>query len=72
MKIKTIVSQHRRDFSATLVCEHCEHEQKLSNGYDDENFHKNVIPAIKCDECGEVAPSDYRPLKTKHEPHEIV
>ena len=42
MKIKTIKSQSRRDFQAIYECEHCgaTHE---GYGYDDANFHNNVI-----------------------------
>ncbi len=65
MKIKNIVSQNRRDFTAVYVCEHCGKEKKGS-GYDDANFHQNVIPRMKCEECGETAPEDYRPRTTKH------
>lgn len=72
MKIKTILSQHRRDFTATLECEHCGHTEHLGTGYDDDNFHRNVIPAIECGSCGKPAPENYRPLATKHAPHEIV
>ena len=72
MKIKKITSQHRRDFSADLECEHCEHVQKLRNGYDDSNFHQNVIPEIKCEECGEAAPSDHRPLTPKYAASTVV
>lgn len=65
MKIKKIISQHRRDFIAIYECEHCgaEHE---GEGYDDANFHVNVIPSIKCKECGKKAAEDYRPLATKY------
>lgn len=56
MKIKTMLSQHRRDFTAILVCEHCEAEQKLTDGYDDDFFHRNVIPRIKCKQCDKAAP----------------
>ena len=68
MKIKEITSQHRRDFYAIYVCQGCGHEQKGS-GYDDMNFHANVIPNMKCEKCGESANSlgaDYRPLTTKY------
>ena len=71
MKIKTIESQSRRDFLAIYVCEHCGHEV-CASGYDDDNFHRNVIPAMKCAQCGKVAPTEYRPLATKYAPHEIV
>ena len=39
MKIKRIVSQHRRDFYAIYECEHCESVSEESRGYDDKNFH---------------------------------
>ena len=65
MKIKKILSQHRRDFTAIYECEHCGHEVE-SGGYDDANFHNNVIPGFECEECGKTAPDDYRPLTTKY------
>lgn len=71
MKIKKINSQNRRDFRATYICEHCNHEEEGS-GYDDDNFHGNVIPKMKCSKCGKVATGDYRPLGTRYAAHEIV
>ena len=71
MKIKTIESQSRRDFHAIYECEHCGHTQK-GYGYDDDNFHRNVIPKMKCSECGKIAPDNYRPLTTKYAAHEVV
>jgi transcription elongation factor Elf1 len=65
MKIKEIIRQHRRDFTAIYQCEHCNHETKGS-GYDDKNFHENVIPKMKCSECGKTADKNYRPLATKY------
>ena len=50
MKIKQITSQSRRDFSAIYECEGCNHEQ-TGSGYDDRNFHDNVVPAMKCEKC---------------------
>ncbi len=44
--------QHRRDFKALYRCESCGTEKEHS-GYDDENFHLNVVPDIKCFECNE-------------------
>lgn len=72
MKIKTIKSQHRRDFFAIYKCEFCGEEHE-GPGYDDSNFHQNVIPDMKCGnpDCGkrsndqpefkpvEVAPTRY-------------
>ena len=72
MKIKKITSQYRRDFKAILECEHCGKTQDLKYGYDDDRFHRNVIPTIKCDSCGKMAPEDYRPLTTKYDANEII
>lgn len=66
MKIKEIKSQNRRDFVADLECEHCGHVEKDVNGYDDDNFHRNVIPDIACTMCLKKAPSNYRPMATKY------
>ena len=68
MRIKNIIYQHRRDFAAIYVCEGCEHEIK-DGGYDDTNFHHNVIPKMKCKKCGKTSAEcgvDYRPLTTKY------
>lgn len=65
MRIKEIISQHRRDFQAVYECEHCGHTE-IGYGYDDTNFHQNVIPKMKCKKCGKVAGENYRPLTTKY------
>lgn len=65
MKIKEIIDQSRRDFTAIYECEHCGHTEK-GDGYDDAHFHKNVIPKMECKQCGKTAPAEYRPLATKH------
>ena len=51
MKIKKITSQTRRDFYAIYVCEGCGNEYS-SSGYDDDYYHENVIPDMKCKACG--------------------
>jgi predicted RNA-binding Zn-ribbon protein involved in translation (DUF1610 family) len=66
MRIKRINSQHRRDFWADYECEHCGHIQKDQSGYDDANFHQNVVPNMSCPKCGKKAAEDYRPLTTKY------
>ena len=71
MKIHKFLSQTRRDFQAEYVCEHCGHVE-AGRGYDDDNFHRNVIPKMKCAECGKTAADDYRPLATKYAAHEVV
>lgn len=65
MKIKRILSQHRRDFKAEYECEHCGFI-KRGSGYDDAYFHNIVIPDMVCPQCGKKAPDDYRPLTTKY------
>jgi len=65
MKIKKITHQHRRDFSAIYECEHCGHTHE-GGGYDDANFHQNVIPKMECPDCGKTAGEEYRPLATKY------
>lgn len=57
MRIKRKVNQSRRDFTAIYVCEHCGAE-KEGRGYDDDYFHRNVIPAMECPDCGKVSPDD--------------
>lgn len=71
MRIKEIIYQHRRDFRAVYICEHCGNEE-TSSGYDDQNFHKNVIPEIICKKCGKKSPKNYRPLATKYADNEVI
>lgn len=71
MKIKEIISQSRRDFTAIYICEHCEHEY-TGNGYDDANFHNNVIPDKICPKCGKRAKDDYRPLAPKYSADTVI
>ena len=65
MKIKEITSQNRRDFQAVYECESCRHERS-GYGYDDSNFHENVIPEMTCEKCGKRAPSNYIARPTKY------
>lgn len=65
MKVKEIISQNRRDFHAIYECEHCGFI-KEAYGYDDENFHQNVIPNMECPECKKKAGNDYRGLSIKY------
>lgn len=66
MKIKKIISQHRRDFWAIYVCEHCGHETDKESGYDDAHFHQNVIPKMECPACKKTADENYQPMSTKY------
>lgn len=47
-----MLSQHRRDFTAIMECEFCKDTIKDASGYDDNYYHENVIPNIKCKKCG--------------------
>lgn len=53
MRIKQMISQYRRDFTALMQCEFCEHTETLTSGYDDSYYHREVIPNQKCKKCGE-------------------
>ena len=65
MHIHKFISQDRRDFVAIYICEHCDH-RKESMGYDDANYHLNVIPNFECPKCHKTAGENYRPLTTKY------
>lgn len=54
MRIKTKISQYRRDFRAQYECESCGHIA-TGSGYDDAYFHQTVIPSMVCDACGATA-----------------
>ena len=71
MKIKSILSQSRRDFTAVYECEHCDKTVE-GRGYDDDHFHRNVIPAMVCEGCGKRSGDNYRPLTTKYAAHEVI
>ena len=72
MIILKITSQIRRDFYADMKCEHCGHIEKNVSGYDDDNFHRNVIPRMKCKNCGKTADENYRPMGTKYAADVII
>jgi hypothetical protein len=75
MKIIEITDQHRRDFYAIYECEGCGHKTKAESGYDDRNFHDNVIPNIKCERCKK-SRNDLgitgKPTATKYESWQVV
>ena len=74
MFIKEIRSQSRRDIYGTLQCECCGHGQKFV-GYDDDNYHRNVVPSIKCKSCGKSAKdvgANAKPMTPKYGPNEVV
>lgn len=52
MKITSVLSQHRSDFTAIMTCEHCGATERNPYGYDDDNYHNRVIPSAHCRACG--------------------
>jgi len=52
MKIIKKLEQHRRDFSADVICEWCGNTDTLQGGYDDRYYHDQVIPNMVCIVCG--------------------
>jgi predicted RNA-binding Zn-ribbon protein involved in translation (DUF1610 family) len=69
MKITRMNWQHRRDFSAEYTCEGCGNKQIDDSGYDDDYYHRNVIPNKKCAKCGESSITlgvTIKPQKTKY------
>lgn len=54
MRIKTKISQSRRDFTADYECEYCGNVQR-AYGYDDAYFHQTVIPRMQCHKCDKTA-----------------
>ena len=52
MEIKKVTFNMGNDFAAIMVCEHCESTQELNSGYNDDNYHCRVIPAMTCKSCG--------------------
>jgi primosomal protein N' len=71
MKIQKITWRNRRDFEAIYECEHCGATRKCG-GYDDDNFHVNVIPNMKCNSCEKKGSDNYKPMATKYKSHEII
>lgn len=65
MFIKEILHQYRRDFTALYECEFCGN-QETKGGYDDTNFHENVVPKMVCKKCGKHADETYNPRETKY------
>ena len=71
MKIQKILDQNRRDFTAIYECEHCG-DTHTSHGYDDSNFHQNVIPDMVCKKCGLKAAEDTRKFAPKYNDNQVI
>lgn len=51
MKLIAVTQQIKNLFSGILQCEFCNNHQPLVSGVDDEHYHDNVIPEIRCQKC---------------------
>jgi len=73
MKIKKILSQSRRDLIVIYECDHddCNYTEKGS-GYDDSNFHQNVVPDMECKKCGRKAKPETRKMAPLYSDHVII
>ena len=71
MHIKRVLDQNRRDITAVFACEHCGHEHE-KYGYDDEHFHRKVVPAMECPSCGRKQESPLRPMGTRYPDAQVV
>ena len=74
MKLTKITERYRRDFTGLYICEGCGMEEK-KNGYDDDNFHCNVMPKTKCRNCGKSTEDlglNSEKIKTKYNSYEII
>lgn len=62
MIIKEMLSQSRRDFTATMECEFCKSTVKNDSGYDDDYYREHVIPNMKCKSCEKSTVSEGGPI----------
>ena len=68
-------SQSRRDYTALMECEFCGHQQIDDSGYDDRNYHDNVIPNQKCKSCNKSTLSENGTVDvtaTRYSDHQII
>ena len=70
MKIKRIIEQHCRDFSAIMECQFCGHEEEFDCGYDDRYFHDHVIPEMKCRKCNKSTNSEGATVDSQKDPRD--
>lgn len=75
MKVVKKYDQFRRDCKCDLRCEGCGAETTNFGAYDDRNYWDNVIPAQRCEKCGESTNSlgvEKEVIPTKYAAHEVV
>lgn len=71
MRIKEILTQHRRDFTAVYECEHCSNTYE-GRGYDDSHYHLTVVPNMRCSKCGKRASLSYVPRAPRYPDEAII
>lgn len=52
MKVTRRFNQSRRDLCIDLECESCGATDTNNSAYDDSNYWINVVPDMKCKNCG--------------------
>ena len=77
MQLIEKLSQHRRDFKGRYKCQNCllTIDDEGLYSYDDDNFHDNVIPNMKCKQC-KLSTNDLgiknERTATKYKPYEVI
>ena len=51
MIIKEMLIQDDKEFKAIFTCEFCDNHV-IKRGYNNKDFHDNIIPNVKCEKCG--------------------
>lgn len=71
MRITNTYDWHRRDFRYDAECEFCGHKTRKNSGYDDSNYYNNVLPDMKCSECGKSTKEhgDHEKVTPRHNPN---
>ena len=65
MKITKVTNRINNDFWATVSCEHCGAVVTNWSGYEDTNYHQNVMPKFHCKECGQNRAGETKALTPK-------
>ncbi|VTS50558.1 Uncharacterised protein [Streptococcus anginosus] len=66
MRIKKIYQSNTEEISQQNMSVNIVAFMKIDSGYDDANYHNNVVPNMECEKCGKKAEPNYRPLAPKY------
>jgi hypothetical protein len=75
MKLLKTRDQHRRDCWIDVECEACKAVETNLSAYDDRNYWDNVLPNMKCNNCGKSTIDlglSTQHIATKYGEHEVV